>query len=899
MNQSENMTLQATLDSRKPVASATEVRRRLEWPGRICILLAVMFAPWFYGSVYFSAQFFIVIACLVGIGFLWFESGVTERRSLVLPYLLVPMLLGICFALLQMVPLGESTNWLLGKQKELYPLLTGDASIAPKISMSTSDTWNQVGLLVVAFASLCLGCRYFRKAEHVKLLLVAITSLGVAISLFGIIHALSSEEPNRIFWTVELLRGGIPFGPYVNRNNAAGLLLICFGASLGLATITFARERRGPKPLGTKDLHFWTQFKNHTLLFVAELNAIKIATLLASLAISLGIIGSLSRGGVLALLVAGIVTLIIYGMARRPSFSAFIFFPAFVLAILVTGWLGFGEQLIERVEDVNTVDVLSQEDQRIQHWKDTWPATKEFGLFGSGVGAYDEVHRIYNRGRIQVVFRYAENQFYQALVELGWPGFALLMAAWSLSLYYSLFLLFKGVSPITIGIGVASLFVTVGVSIASIFDFGLYIPANMFLMSLFCGFVAYHAQSLSSRLKKRNWLCLETPNGVAQFLLLIIFAALAMFALDFYRKWQIQSVVRGDFPYRTFTLDKPNLEETEDLVAKLKPMVERTRYSEGVDYMARLMIHRSRLQLLDVLMDENSFAEREQVWPRTSLDMVQGQAWAMQRDGQIFSAVKLLKRPFVQENLPWARKYLEVSRRIDPMESQTHLMLGQVNAIIGTKPTASQDMERAILLAPNKIDLKYLAGFYYLQIGNTKQAATHLRDLLENSPSQFNRVMRIIFGESQRSIAAIDEMTVARDIVPDDPYMLYQLAKNRLSPSSAARSLALNRASKLLTDFSASDRKLMIVKAEVHFEKQEFDDCIKQFENYLFSRPNDYKIHYRVAQIHSMLGDFESSDEKLNYILNMGADSILKKKCLKLGEQNEEKKKTNGDSTSR
>ena len=157
MNRPENMTLQATLGSQQNHTTAN-IRQKFEWPGRICILLALLVAPWLYGSVYFSAQFLMAILCLVGIGFLWFESGVSERRSLILPYLLVPLFLGIMLALLQIVPLGESFSWLLGKQTELYPLLTGESGVAPSISMSRSDTWDQVGLLVVAFAALCLGC---------------------------------------------------------------------------------------------------------------------------------------------------------------------------------------------------------------------------------------------------------------------------------------------------------------------------------------------------------------------------------------------------------------------------------------------------------------------------------------------------------------------------------------------------------------------------------------------------------------------------------------------------------------------------------------------------------------------------------------------------------------------
>lgn len=889
MNQPENMTLQATLGSQKK-SSTADVRQRFEWPGRICILLALIVAPWLFGSVYFSAQFFLAICSLVGIGFLWFESGVSERRSLILPYLLGPLFLGILLALLQIVPLPESFGWLLGKQAELYPLLTGDPAVAPSISMSKSDTWDQIGLLTIAFAALCLGCRYFRTTQQIKLLLAAITLNGVVISLFGLIQALTSESGHHIFWVVELLGGGTPFGPYVNRNNAAGYLLICIGASFGLATIVLSKPQKGPRPLGTKDLPFWTQFKNHSLRFIADLDATKLAVVICPIVISLGIIGSLSRGGVLSLLVGAVATLVLYGAARRPSFSAFIFIPACGAAIMIAFWLGMGDQLIERFERVETVDVLSQEDSRLEHWIETWPATTEFGPFGSGVGAYDEVHRIYNGGHTQSVYRFAENQFYQGLVELGWPGLILLLSAWGLSLYYGLFLLFKGASPPTIGIGVASLFTTVSVAVASIFDYGLYMPANMLLMALFCGFVAYHAHSLSSRLKNESWLRKEMPNGVAQLVLLVTFAALAMFSLDYFRKWQIQSVVRGEYPARTFNYDNPSLPEADRLIQQLKPMVERTRFAEGVDYMGRLLIHRCRLQLFDALTANNQIEEPEKVWVRTSLDLIHENAWALQRDGQIFSAAEFLRGPYVTDNLPWARQYFLESRKIDPMESQTHLLLGQVNAVIGTSATASADLERAIMLAPNKTDLKYLAGFYYLQTGKSEKAAVHFKNLLETDPRQFNNVMKIIFGGSQRNIPAMDEMKIVDQLVPDDPKLLYSLAK-RLPKSSQARDQALKRSLDLLSNLSASDRALLLTKAEVLFELVRYADALEQFEFCLDSKPNDYPTHVRVAQIHMMLGDLETAESKLDYVMKMSSDAGLKRRCTGLMKQVEAKRK--------
>ena len=313
--------------------------------------------------------------------------------------------------------------------------------------------------------------------------------------------------------------------------------------------------------------------------------------------------------------------------------------------------------------------------------------------------------------------------------------------------------------------------------------------------------------------------------------------------------------------------------------------------------MARLWIHRARLQLLDKLLEENRVDEPEQLWQRTSLDMMQENAWALEQEGKIFSALKFKRDYFITENLPWARQYLLESRKIDPMESQTHLMMGQVNAIIGNSSTASENMERAIMLAPNKVDLKYLCGFYYLQTGNSQKATKHLRDLLDYSPIQFRKVMRIIFGGAQRSLSSIDEMTVAEKLVPDNPRLLYMLAKRHLPRSSPARRVALNRALSLLSDVSPSDREMLLLKAEILFESQRYVDSIEQFQFCLDSMPDDYKTHIRVAKILLMLSDLETAETKLNYVVKMANGEPQRKTAQKMLEQIEELRKQQSETS--
>ena len=70
-------------------------------------------------------------------------------------------------------------------------------------------------------------------------------SLGFAVSLFAILQHFTFN--GKLYWLRELQYGGIPFGPYVNRNHFAGLMELLIPP--GLAIQILGAERRDQLPL--------------------------------------------------------------------------------------------------------------------------------------------------------------------------------------------------------------------------------------------------------------------------------------------------------------------------------------------------------------------------------------------------------------------------------------------------------------------------------------------------------------------------------------------------------------------------------------------------------------------------------------------------------------------------
>jgi tetratricopeptide (TPR) repeat protein len=711
----------------------------------------------------------------------------------------------------------------------------------------------------MGLAGLLLGCRFFRTSRDANTVLSICTANGVLLSFFGMIQRLTWH--GKIFWTFQINLGS-PFGPFINRNNGAGFLLMSLACCVGLISILMAtRKSAGPLPIISKEMPFWRQFYWYAMDFIAELTAPKVAALVSFVVIASGIVATLSRGGGLAMLVGGIGTLLVYGMARRPKNIAFLLVPVVFLVIGLTGWIGFSDQLMKRWESVDMVNI-SQMDGRVQNWIDTWPATSEMGWLGAGLGSYRQVHRLYNTGHERTLFEYAENQFFQALVELGWPGLLLFVGAWLMAIYYAGFLLFRGRSALSVGLGTFGIYLLISQGVAASFDFGLYAGANMLQMAVLVGVLSYHAHALGGRLKKKNWLQAEVSNRWVQLISLGLFAGLTLVSIDYYRQVQIDRVT--ELPVGNFNFVELGLAPTEEKIEQLETLVKKSPRIEGLNYLAELWIHRARLQFMESIMEQDDYKNRialltdkeietldERVWRMTSLQRIQENWFYLKREVSQYQAGRFLNSPFIRDNLSVAENYLAYSRLNAPLQPVVHLRLGQIAGAMGDNRDGRGDVEieSAITLAPSNPNYRLIAGIYHLQNGHFQQAAPHLRKYLELIPRQFDPVVRLLKGESDHRVQRVSLEMINESVLPDDPRMLFDFARLHCGSDEVTKQLALERADELLGEVLPSRLNEVLLRAEIRLAKGETDLAIEAMLAALKSNPMDDKTQLRVARL--------------------------------------------------
>lgn len=865
MNQPDSMTLLGTLDKKR---SDTEPLASLFMRvAQFMILSVLVLAPWAFGAVYYWAQCWIAFGLLAALGIWWFETAVNSDKSQHVPYISLLLICGMLLALLQLVPLPEFlSSFFLGRQAEIYQEFSGNPPAAGRITLFAQGTWYQFQLLLMALMALLLASRYFRTNKELIVLLSVAAANGVLLGGMGMLQKLSSDK---IFWIYEFSHG--PFASFINRNNAAGYLLMTLACCIGLLPIVMPiRVTSGPPPLISREMPYWRQLSQYVSFFLAELNASKIILLVGTIVLSSSIIASTSRGGSVALLVGVVVTFLAYGLARRPQNLSIVMLPLVMLVLALSAWVGFSDKLLQRWQGTELVE-LTNMDARIKHWQDTWQATKEMGPLGTGLGSYRHVHRLYTQSNETVVFDYAENQYFQALVEMGWPGLLIFLAAWLLAFRYSLLLLNRGQSSTTIGVGTMGIFLLSSQAAASLFDFGLYVPANMILMAALVGLLGYQAQAFAARLKKSNWLRYRLSNRILQVGLLIAFGGLTISAMNLYRHSVIDQLVRRDIKMAKrlngeWDYQRLGMTQTTRRIEELTKLLNNCRSIDGLNHLADLWIHRFRLMSLAVMEKTPEFINTmalandakekenllEDAWNLTRIERTRDYIQDLGYNFSQLRAIAVTKEPFISENIPQAYFCFSLSRANAPLQPIVHLRLGQLNGMINFSPEdpqGSSEIQNAVKLAPSNPQFRLMAGIFFVQSRDLESAAPHFRRFIELHPLELKMAMDILYARSEFNSNPVPPKAVFESMLPDNPLTVFNFAKNWCKSDPETKNRALQRVDELLVNSDMGEQNRLKLRADVQLERGQIPDAIETMQAILRGNPLDETVRFQMANL--------------------------------------------------
>lgn len=274
-------------------------------------------------------------------------------------------------------------------------------------------------------------------------------ALGFLVSVFGILQHLTFN--GRLYWFREMRYGGIPFGPYVNRNHFAGFAELVI--PLALVPLVLGRVRR------------------ERLLVVGLFAVLPVAALFLSA----------SRGGIVSFCVQ--LILLGYLLLRRHGFGKRLVAASAVLlaALLLVSWLGVG-QILQRFSSFQSLEVT--EAKRVAMSRGSWHIFVDHPLAGTGLGTLQIVYPRYETLYDGKIVNHSHNDYLEALAETGVLGG--LCCVWFLGA-----LLRKALSRVraqdysfTDVLQLSGMVACAGFLVHALVDFNLHIPSNALLFFL-------------------------------------------------------------------------------------------------------------------------------------------------------------------------------------------------------------------------------------------------------------------------------------------------------------------------------------------------------------------------------------------------------------------------------
>jgi O-antigen ligase len=335
----------------------------------------------------------------------------------------------------------------------MFPLAALSVLVLAQLLFHRTASWFstriELQLLVADLLLLFVAAQIFQTIEEWRSFVWFMMVFGFLVSGFGILQHLTFN--GKLYWFREMHYGGVPFGPYVNRNHFAGFAELII--PLGLVPLVMGRVRRERR------------------FVVGILVIVPLAALILSA----------SRGGIVSLGVELSILILLLLMRRSLGRHALAGAAVLALALLLVSWLGVRE-ILARFNALQTLEV--SEAKRASMRLGTWRIFLDHPLCGTGFGTLQIVYPPYETMYDGKIVNHSHNDYLEALAETGMLGG--LCCAWFLAVLF-----LQGISRIqgtprsfAVSLHITGLIACCGFLTHSLVDFNLHIPSNALLFFL-------------------------------------------------------------------------------------------------------------------------------------------------------------------------------------------------------------------------------------------------------------------------------------------------------------------------------------------------------------------------------------------------------------------------------
>lgn len=817
--------------------------------------------PWIFGGVQPPVQIYFFAIAAMALAFTLLAEWIQPSSHGILPTALVPLLLFLTLGALQLVPLGgpmlatvspEATAMRASLAGEANPSdieLVRQLELPPPrthqpVSLYPASTRHDLAMWVLGLVVFLCGALLFRSAAAVGWLAAAVALNGAALAFFGFVQALSWN--GMLYWIVPLKEGGAPFASFVNRNHAGGYLNLCLACALGWLFWTVSRNA----PASDRDIPS-AGYRNslyHRRKFVRlsnwsrHINAPTIAAVALSGTLVAGVFCSMSRGAMVAMVGAMMVTVLLLAFAHGKKLLSRILLLSLGsgAGIFLVLWIGFEGQVLQRASTL--LDTQEAAAGRLSHWRQSLTSVPDFWATGTGLGTYRFVYVPYQTEPAGVWYYHAENNYVETLVEAGIPGFALLLAAIALVALATFRLIKHHAGSPWAAIGIAGALALASQAIQSFTDFGLYTPANMVLFALLCGAICGAAAQLHAA---RPLLALSPAFSnwcPAVALLGGLLVALTWAGWENHRAAAVATGIGVAF--WSDDTPPPGPERIQHAIERLQRAVaSRADDAEGHLHLARLWTQLWRTRAFEQQGGRlASPAQAADTWQSTSTVALHAAIHRIAWQGKVDQLQQLRHSETVQQSLPSALEQLVLARRACPLLPEAHIRLGEISSIAADPAADQVHLDRTKSLAPAHPDLLFRCGLLELQATRVEKACESWHACLLASDRHLGEIMAMAGRQ-------VSLWHLVHRILPESPAKLIHLARTdrHVQAQPLLRDMLLERADQLTDDPLLPPDERFHAKGVICLMRDEYDEAISYLQRALEIRWDQDEWRYDLA----------------------------------------------------
>ncbi len=602
--------------------------------------------------------------------------------------------------------------WFDNEFKQMFPAGWNQLSMAPWETTSGLATFVSYALMFLVAA------QRIRTLHDVENTLCVASITVVVMMLFAQLQFLTSN--GKFFWTYEhpyMDTDSYPLGCFTNRNHLAQFL------SLGTAPLLWWLLRR----LQQQEADRATR-----QAMPAAMHAVAITLLLTSLGgIALTVLMTLSRGGLMAL---GLASLVTVALMCRIGLASIKFGVALVLLAGVTGGL-FSYSKYETI----LTSRLEQTSGRSDIWQANIQVARDFPLFGTGIGTHADAYHLHfdSQGENDLEYSHAESGYLQVASESGLAGLIVALLVIVTSFWWCFGALWNADVKVTSAATaiVASLTANVAHAVS---DFFWYTPSCMLLLAiqLACAARLYR---LTRRDRGAFVFSFRLPRLVSLATICLLLPVAAwMFQLKqpalLAEPHRIEAVLLSRSDERDLTDEEKsatNLKRLKEslLAAKFDPRNAVYQESAATAY----------LQLFDL--------KQEQAENTMSANMIRDAVKASQFES-VTVANEWMERA-VGSNLKLLRlaaKSVKRSLGNCPLRVKSYILLTEISFLSRKEDERFQSncLAQALKLRPLDADTLYLVGKSALQDADLERTLLYWRPSFERSSTTRQRIAEIL-----------------------------------------------------------------------------------------------------------------------------------------------------------